>query len=643
MILTKPKLLYMDEIDHDDVLRRIERAAKNCYQSKLKDDIADIGKFVQGLVKRGHETPLEFVSVTVNLRTSRSVLAELTRHRHASFCLSGDTEIKGFDDKKWTIEQLYSYKSIPKTKERLKTLKIRSVDENTHTIIPNGIVDIVFNGEKEVYELALESGRKLKCTANHEIFTPSGYKKLSDLKVGEYVYSNGVPCLENSDWLYQNYVVLLRSTKEIAEELGCQPYDVAYRLRKYKIKRPYDPRYKKTEKLYLLEDREWLYHNYIELNRQRKDIAAEIGCCESIVNKAFRKWGIRKEKSKYPNRQPGGGRGWYDVSEEGRARIIAAHSGPNSNWWKPDRSTIGEVRSRDEARKKLEEERKNGDCAFCGTNASKCSFGALHVHHLDGNPHNNSEENLILLCPKCHSIYHHTWAMGVFKDRIVSITPVGVEKVYDIEMEPPYHNFVANGIIVHNCVSSQRYCKETSRYGTTFVIPTHLSESEPDLTEGYYEIAMVPIQGPAGQMGVGMQIATASLSEDEKLGLARQIKCSETTGMFLSALVTAEQTYGALLQSGWSAQDAREILPNDTATDIAVCANLREWRHIFKLRVLGTTGKPYPPCREAVKLVYDKMLEVLPEVFGDLAELAPAEEEKKPEPPKKKSSILLGV
>jgi predicted HNH restriction endonuclease len=31
----------------------------------------------------------------------------------------------------------------------------------------------------------------------------------------------------------------------------------------------------------------------------------------------------------------------------------------------------------------------------------------LEIHHIDGNPNNNSEENLLLLCPNCHSLTHN--------------------------------------------------------------------------------------------------------------------------------------------------------------------------------------------------------------------------------------------
>lgn len=198
------------------------------------------------------------------------------------------------------------------------------------------------------------------------------------------------------------------------------------------------------------------------------------------------------------------------------------------------------------------------------------------------------------------------------------------------------------------CVSSQRYVNETkNQYGVTFIIPTNISESEPDITEGYYELAMVPIGGQGGQIqGIGMQIATASINDDGKLGLVRQVKCKETTGAFLQALAAAEQSYAMLLQMGYSPQDAREVLPNATACTITMGANLREWKHIFNLRVFGTTGKPYAPCKEIMSLVYQKFHEALPEIFPDETPSENGENSEKvahKTEPSKKSSILYGV
>ena len=39
----------------------------------------------------------------------------------------------------------------------------------------------------------------------------------------------------------------------------------------------------------------------------------------------------------------------------------------------------------------------------------------------------------------------------VYWDKVVSIKPLGVEKVYDIEV-PSYHNFVAENIVIHNSI-----------------------------------------------------------------------------------------------------------------------------------------------------------------------------------------------
>lgn len=46
----------------------------------------------------------------------------------------------------------------------------------------------------------------------------------------------------------------------------------------------------------------------------------------------------------------------------------------------------------------------------------------------------------------------------------------------------------------------------------------------------------------------------------------------------------AEDAYLDLLQSGATPQQARDVLPNSTKTQIAITMNIREWRHFFRLR-----------------------------------------------------------
>ena len=88
--------------------------------------------------------------------------------------------------------------------------------------------------------------------------------------------------------------------------------------------------------------------------------------------------------------------------------------------------------------------------------------------------------------------------------------------------------------------------------------------------------------------------------------------------LFLQACQSCEHAYFALLESGCNPEDARAVLPNATATEIVVTANLREWRHILSLRAAGTTGKPHPDMQALMLPVLDKFRAMMPEVFGDI-------------------------
>ena len=68
-----------------DELRQIEYAGRTCYKSedKITDDTAK--KFVENLIKRGHEAMLEHSSLSVKFICDRGVSHELVRHRMASF------------------------------------------------------------------------------------------------------------------------------------------------------------------------------------------------------------------------------------------------------------------------------------------------------------------------------------------------------------------------------------------------------------------------------------------------------------------------------------------------------------------------------------------------------------------------------
>lgn len=65
-------------------------------------------------------------------------------------------------------------------------------------------------------------------------------------------------------------------------------------------------------------------------------------------------------------------------------------------------------------------------------------------------------------------------------------------------------------------------------------------------------------------------------------------------------------------------QEARSVLPNSLKTEVVMTANLREWRHFFKLRAVGVTGAPHPQMREVAIPLLKELQEKVPVIFDDL-------------------------
>ena len=80
----------------------------------------------------------------------------------------------------------------------------------------------------------------------------------------------------------------------------------------------------------------------------------------------------------------------------------------------------------------------------------------------------------------------------------------------------------------------------------------------------------------------------------------------------------AEKTYLAMIESGATPEQARDILPTSIKTEIVMTANLREWRHFFKLRAEGVTGKPHPQMLEITIPLLKELKQKIPVVFDDI-------------------------
>lgn len=80
----------------------------------------------------------------------------------------------------------------------------------------------------------------------------------------------------------------------------------------------------------------------------------------------------------------------------------------------------------------------------------------------------------------------------------------------------------------------------------------------------------------------------------------------------------AEDTYLNMLKNGCTPEEARAVLPNSLKTEVMMTANIREWRHILKLRAAGYTGKPHPQMSQVMTPLLTYLQEVMPEIFGDI-------------------------
>ena len=224
MKIIEPSVELVDDFDAAAVMSKIERAGRVCYKSEANIKPESAEKFIRGIIKRGHESVIEHACVSFKIICDRGVTHELVRHRIASYCVTGDTIIpsyvsrKGRVAKKRTIETIYKLSLDSKCQAAFQQLVVRSFDEQTHSVVPNKIKKVFFNGIKGVFKITTASGRSLKCTDGHRFFTDGGWKTLAQLEVGNLIYVNGLSPLENEDRLRHNYLTLNKSRKQLAQD-----------------------------------------------------------------------------------------------------------------------------------------------------------------------------------------------------------------------------------------------------------------------------------------------------------------------------------------------------------------------------------------------------------------------------------------
>jgi len=83
--IIEPSVELIGELDAEKIMRHIELAGRVCYksESRIADDSAE--KFIANIIKSGHESVIEHVSLTFKIICDRGVTHEIVRHRLASY------------------------------------------------------------------------------------------------------------------------------------------------------------------------------------------------------------------------------------------------------------------------------------------------------------------------------------------------------------------------------------------------------------------------------------------------------------------------------------------------------------------------------------------------------------------------------
>ncbi len=90
---------------------------------------------------------------------------------------------------------------------------------------------------------------------------------------------------------------------------------------------------------------------------------------------------------------------------------------------------------------------------------------------------------------------------------------------------------------------------------------------------------------------------------------------TEAYDIWMKCMTDIETAYNMLAAQGYKADVCRMVLPHSTKASVIMTANLREWRHIFKLR---TAKAAHPTVRRVMAKVLTEFQRRIPIIFDDI-------------------------
>ncbi len=515
-------------------------------------DSRSIIGLLQYMMREGHVSPFEMAHACLEINTTRDIGRQILRHRSFSFqefCVAGDTMItlelpNGVASGKRSaykrsIEHLFKLQ----TKGQLPS-GVRVFDEATRTFVTRPIKEVFQTGVKPVLKITLDNGRIVTSTKEHKYLTRSGFSTLEDaiglsMINGRAVMSkqvdlacNGVAAYTDPDWLR------VAKAAAIADGGGLQHIADAAEATTHTI-------------------RKWLKRHSLQFTKK------EVASYTPIWNKGVSGYSR-------PRHRP-------ETIEKMRS---SARRGQESNLWRGGANRSERLKITD----------------WCNANRSeflraanyRCTCGLtknLELHHVKSvasAPELAYEKsNIQVLCSTCHDAVHglsgeaKSWreksrgnTLTVHWSQVVKVEYVGEVMTYDMEVDHPSHNYVANGIVTHN---SQRY-------------------------QSVDKLPVAPLRECRMQDEKNRQSSLES--DDPKVIEAWEFAQQEV-------LYCAEKQYRHMLEMGLAKEQARALLPEGlTASRMYMSGSFRSWIHYLQARLHPSTQKEH-------RLIAEEVLDIL--------------------------------
>lgn len=501
-------------------------------------------KLLAYLIKYKHWSPLEMANAVVEVEAPRDIARQLLRHRSFSFqefCVAGDSLISmvlpdGSIYRK-PIKELYRLQESCYASRA--NWGVRLYNEETKLLEVANIKEVFSTGVKPCFKLTLENshskkGKSIIATEEHKFLTLGGWKRLGEITKEDFVAENGVPVYQDADWLKRAKDAAITSGTGVAgiAEMANVSYHTI---------------------------RKWLRAHGLQFT------AKEVSSYTSIWNK-----GLPAEEQPMYGKFHG---------EDSRAKMRESSiQSLDSSFYSTGDFTHDNMPFRKMvtkwARGFVSELliKQDYKCALTGEVLDRSTAHVDHILPVYAHPDKAfNKGNLQVISAKAHkekTLRESSESRQTVRyKKVVSIEFVGDVETYDMEIDAPSHNYVANGIVTHN---SQRYA-DVSALDSSFCI----RECRIQDTKNRQNSLELDISDP----------------DDEE---ARFI-AAEWLNVQEEILSLVKERYKWAIGAGIAKEVARVILPEGlTMSRLYVNGTIRSWLHYLDVRMeKGVTQKEH--------------------------------------------------